>query len=62
MKPEAKKVAAITAAITTYLEHESLAKIPPPQYQPAFEISPWRLFGRQELMRTRSQWQHKKHR
>ncbi len=38
------------------LEQEQQAKVAIPQFQPTFEISPWRLYGRQESMRIRSHW------
>lgn len=62
MKPKTGVVAAITAAVTAYLEQEQQAKVAITRPKPVFEISLWRLFGRQELMRARIQWRHKMHR
>ena len=59
IKTDSKVIAAITAAVTAYLEQEQQAKIAIPYYQPVFEVSQWRLFGRQELIRTRLHWHRK---
>jgi hypothetical protein len=48
-------VAAITGAINAYMEQEVQAKAMPVRV-PYSETSPWRLFGRQELMRARALW------
>ncbi len=56
VKQKETVIAAITAAVTAYLEQEQQAKVAIPQFQPTFEISPWRLYGRQESMRIRSHW------
>jgi len=58
----ARVAAAVTAAVTAYLEQEQQAKLTATSLQPTFEISPWRLFGRQELMRARTHWRQKMHR
>jgi len=49
-------VAAITGAINAYMEQEVQAKAVPSRVTPYPETSPWRLFGRQELMRARTLW------
>lgn len=59
MKSESRVIAAITAAVTAYLEQKQQAKIAITSYQPTFEVSPWRLFGRQELMKARTHWRHR---
>ncbi|MBN2463198.1 MAG: hypothetical protein JXB43_06315 [Dehalococcoidia bacterium] len=54
-------VAAILGAINAYMEQEGQgqAKTVPSiiTVTPYPETSPWRLFGRQELMRARTNWQ-----
>ena len=50
-------VAAIAGAINSYIEQEEQYKAMPPKVMPYPEISAWRLFGRQELMRARTRWQ-----
>ena len=50
------KVAAIVGAINAYIQQEEQAKMIPSKATLYPEISPWRLFGRQELMRTRTHW------
>ena len=62
MKQKTGVVAAITTAVTAYLEQEQQAKIATVSPKLAFEVSPWRLFGRQELMRARIQWRRRVHR
>ncbi|OGO61621.1 MAG: hypothetical protein A2Z36_03490 [Chloroflexi bacterium RBG_19FT_COMBO_48_23] len=52
-------VAAITGAINAYMEQEGQAKAVPSR-APYPEASPWRLFGRQELMRARTLWHIKR--
>jgi hypothetical protein len=49
-------VAAIVSAINAYIEQEEQARIIPSKVTPYPEISPWRFFGRQELMRARTRW------
>lgn len=53
-------VAAIVGAVNAYLEQEAQAKAVAPRVMLYPEISPWRLFGRQELMRARVRWQVKR--
>jgi hypothetical protein len=50
-------IAAITGAINAYIEQEGQAKAVPARVMPYPEISSWRIFGRQELMRARIRWQ-----
>ena len=50
-------VAAIVGAINAYIQQEEQAKTIPSKVMLYPEISPWRLFGRQELMRARTHWQ-----
>ncbi len=57
-----KVVAAVTTAITAYLEQEQLARLTVSSPQSGSVISPWRLYGRQELMRARTHWRQKIHR
>lgn len=49
-------VAAIVGAINAYIQQEEQAKTIPSMVVPYPEISPWRLFGLQELMRARTHW------
>ncbi len=49
-------VAAIAVAINAYMEQEGQAKAEPSRVTSYPETSPWRLFGRQELMRARTLW------
>ena len=49
-------VAAIAGAINAYMEQEGQAKAMPSIATPYPGTSPWRLFGRQELMRARTNW------
>jgi len=53
-------VAAITGAINAYMEQEGQAKAVPARMVPYPATSPWRLFGRQELMRARTNWHIKR--
>ena len=53
-------VAAITTAISTYIQQEEQAKIVSSSVTVYPEISTWRLFGRQELMRARIHWRVKR--
>ncbi len=48
-------IAAIAGAINAYMEQEVQAKAMPSR-APYPETSPWRLFGRQELIRARTLW------
>ena len=50
-------LAAITAAINAYIQQEEQLKVTPSKAALYPEISPWRLFGRQELVRARTNWQ-----
>ncbi|MGB8707673.1 MAG: hypothetical protein WCD72_06990 [Dehalococcoidia bacterium] len=50
-------VAAIAVAINSYMEQEKPARALLSRAMPPPEVSPWRLFGRQELIRARSRWQ-----
>ncbi len=50
-------IAAIVGAINACIEQEERAQALPPKVTPYPEISSWRLFGRQELMRARTRWQ-----
>jgi hypothetical protein len=50
-------LAAITVAINSYIEQEEQPRALPPKVAVGPEISFWRLFGRQELMRPRTRWQ-----
>lgn len=49
------KLVAIVGAINAYIQQEEQAEAPPFKFIP--EINPWRLYGRQELMRVRTHWQ-----
>ncbi|MBM3166742.1 MAG: hypothetical protein FJZ83_05155 [Chloroflexi bacterium] len=54
-------VAAITAAITTYMQQEEQARaIAPVTIPPHPQMSNWRIYGLQELMRARTRWQVRK--
>ena len=52
-------VAAIMGAVNAYIQQEEQAKTTLPA-MPYPEISPWQLFGRQEMMRVRTRWQVKR--
>jgi hypothetical protein len=49
--------AAIAVAINAYIEQEEQAKALISRAVPCPEISAWRIFGRQELMRARTHLQ-----
>jgi hypothetical protein len=51
------EVAAIAGAINAYIQQEEQSKAVPYKVTPYPETSPWRVFGRQELMRARIRWQ-----
>jgi len=53
-------VAAITAAITAYMQQEEQAGQLAPVAAPHPEMSNWRIFGLHELMRPRTRWQVKR--
>jgi hypothetical protein len=53
--------AAITAAITAYMQQEEQAgALVPVTAPPRPEMSNWRIYGLQELMRSRTRWQVKR--
>jgi len=54
------KIAAIIGAISAYIQEEEKAKAAALGATHRPEVNPWQLFGRQELMRTRTQWQVRK--
>jgi len=48
-------MAAVTAAVSAYLEEEEKARLAAvPQPRPAAPVSLWRVFGRWEAMRARA--------
>ena len=49
-------LAAITAAINAYIQQEEQVRTTPSKVALYPEISPWQLFGRQELLRARTNW------
>jgi len=49
-------VAAIAGAINAYIQQEEQDKAIPSKVTLYPEVSPWRVFGRQELMRARTHW------
>ena len=52
--------AAITAAVTAYLEEEERACLAvAPEARPLAPISLWRVFGRREAMRPRAAWRRR---
>jgi hypothetical protein len=53
-------VAAITAAITAYMQQEEQPGQLAPAAVPRPEMSNWRIFGLQEMMRPRTRWQVKR--
>jgi hypothetical protein len=53
--------AAIAGAINAYMEQEGQARALFARVMPYPEISSWRHFGRQELMRARTRWQVRRH-
>ncbi len=55
---EDQKKAAILGAISAYMQIEEVAASPAVKPPPS-TISPWKIFGRQELMRTRGFWRSK---
>jgi len=52
--------AAVTAAITAYMQQEEQARALATMATPHPEMSNWRIFGLQELMRPRTRWQVKR--
>lgn len=56
MKEKEAATAAIMGAVNAYIQQEEQARAAIPGVKPYPEISPWRLFGRQELMRARTRW------
>ncbi|MGD0352040.1 MAG: hypothetical protein ABSB38_00835 [Dehalococcoidia bacterium] len=50
-------IVAVAAAVNAYMEQEEPAKAFLSRVMPLPEISAWRVFGRQELIRARSRWQ-----
>ena len=51
------QVAAIVGAVNAYLQQEEQARVALPSRTMLYpEASAWRLFGRQELMRARTNW------
>ena len=52
MEEKTTKIAAITAAVTGYIQEEEKARVPVSGITPSMGISPWKLFGRRESMRT----------
>jgi hypothetical protein len=53
-------VAAIMGAVNTYLQQEDQARGALPKAMLYPEPSAWRIFGRQELMRARTDWRIKR--
>ena len=52
--------AAITGAVSAYVRQEEASKGFAALTPPNAQMSPWRLFGHQELMRTRTNWRTKR--
>jgi hypothetical protein len=53
-------MAAITAAITAYLEEEERTRLlVAPEPTPVAPVSQWRVFGRREAMRPRASWRRR---
>ena len=57
---EKNLIAAITGAVSTYIQQEEVTKAFAALTPPHAQMSPWRLFGHQELMRTRTNWRTKR--
>ncbi len=53
-------MAAITGAISAYVQQEEITRAYAAITTPHAKTSPWRLFGHQELVRARANWQIKK--
>lgn len=54
-------VAAIMGAVNAYLQQEEQARVAMPSKAMLYpEASSWRVFGRQELMRARTNWRVKR--
>ena len=53
-------VAAITASIAAYMQQEEQTRQLTSVVAPRSEMSNWRIFGLQELMRPRTRWQVKR--
>jgi len=51
---------AIMGAVSTYIQQEEVTKAFAALTPPHAQMSPWRLFGHQELMRTRTNWRTKR--
>ena len=52
-----KKIAAVMAAVNSYLEEE--ATVTKPVQRPTPTVSMWQMSGRQEIMQMSSLWQRR---
>jgi len=52
--------AAIMGAVSAYIQQEEVVKAYAAATTPQPQMSPWRLFGHQQLMRSRTNWRTKK--
>jgi len=52
--------AAIMAGVSAYIQQEELVKAHVAAITARPQMSPWRLFGRQQLIRSRTNWRTKK--
>ncbi|MDY7019313.1 MAG: hypothetical protein SU899_04500 [Chloroflexota bacterium] len=60
LKSRKVTIAAITAAITAYIEEEGMAlKVAAIQRRQSIVSSPWHTSGREEIMRMRMLWQRR---
>jgi len=53
-------IVAITGAVSAHIQQEEIAKAYAAITVPHAQMNPWRLFGHQELVRARTNWQIKK--
>ena len=53
------QLAAIMGAVSAYIQHEGVGKVNDSTII-HIEMSPWWLFGHQEMMRARSNWRLRK--
>ena len=58
-KDRARTIAAILAAINSYIEAERALEIEGKSKRPSVQVKIWPMLGREEMMRMRSMWQRR---
>ena len=58
-KDRAKTIAAILAAINSYIEEERALELEGKPKKPSVQIKIWPILGREEMMRMRAMWQRR---